>query len=211
MKKAVVLLSGGLDSTTVLAVARQEFDVYALTVAYGQRHGEEIQAAQRIAAAWRINHRLTYCALPWGGSALTDPAIAVPTEPADGIPATYVPARNTMLLALALSYAEALGARDIFIGISSVDYSGYPDCRQSFVDNFELLADVATKAGVEGDHWHIHAPLVRMSKADTIRLGLSLGVDYEMTHSCYQPVGGRPCDVCDSCRIRNAAFVEVAL
>lgn len=212
-KKAVVLLSGGLDSATVAAQALADgFDLYPLHVNYGQRHGlAEGRAAIMVATAMGLPFPKTIsCPLTaWGGSALTDPAIDVPIEPTDGIPVTYVPARNTVLLALALSYAEALGARDVFIGVSSVDYSGYPDCRQAFIDNFELLADVATKAGVEGERWRIHAPLVHLSKTDTIRLGLSLGVDYDLTHSCYQPTAAGPCGVCDSCRIRDTAFKEI--
>lgn len=208
--KAVVLLSGGLDSTTVLAQATADgYECHALTVAYGQRHAVEIAAARKVAGMMGASHRVANVAMDWGGSALTDHEIAVPTEPTDGIPITYVPARNTVFLALALSYAEAIGARDIFIGVSSVDYSGYPDCRPVFIGTFELLADVATKAGVEGQTWCIHAPLLHLSKADTIRLGRRLGVDYDQTLSCYQPTGTLPCGVCDSCRIRAAAFLEV--
>lgn len=210
--KAVVLFSGGLDSTTVLALAKSKgFDVHALTVNYGQRHNVEVLAAQHITFEMGVDHVITHAGLrAWGGSALTDDDIEVPTSDTDGIPATYVPARNTVLLGLALSYAEAIGARDIFIGVSSVDYSGYPDCRESFIGTFELLANVATKAGIEGKQWHIHAPLLHLSKADTIKLGLSLGVDYEQTWSCYQPTKqGLACERCDSCRIRAAAFAEV--
>lgn len=207
--KAVVLLSGGLDSTTVLYKARFDgYEVSALTVNYGQRHGVEVSAAQKIAADAGVPHYLAYAGLwAWGGSALTDENIRVPEEATDGIPVTYVPARNTVLLSLALSCAEAIGARDIFIGVSQIDYSGYPDCRLEFVDAFERLADVATKAGVEGERWTIHAPLLHMTKAATIRLGRSLGVDYDQTHSCYSGPGA--CGVCDSCRIRAAAFAEV--
>lgn len=204
--KAVVLFSGGLDSTTVLALVKSKgYSVHALTIAYGQRHGVEIQAAQRIAFQMGVRHQLSYVNIgAWGGSALTDPNIDVPTEPADGVPATYVPARNSVLLAMAMSYAEAIGAEDIFIGVSSVDYSGYPDCRPEYIRAFNAMAAIATKGAMR-----IHAPLVEMSKADTIRLGRELGVDYALTHSCYQPIDSAACGVCDSCRIRVAAFAEV--
>jgi len=206
MSKVVVLLSGGLDSTTVLARAVSAgHEVDALSVYYGQRHHRELFAARHVAEAWGVAHTVVNVDLhQWGGSALTDFDVPVPTEAADGIPVTYVPARNTVLLALAMSYAEAIGATEIHIGVSSVDYSGYPDCRPEYIEAFNAMATLATKNPVR-----IVAPLVTMSKADTIRLGRSLGVDYTMTHSCYQPTATGPCGQCDSCRIRDAAFAEV--
>ncbi len=210
-KRAVILLSGGLDSATVLAIARaQGFECYALSVAYGQRHAAELAAAQRVAAALgAARHQLMHVNLDAvGGSALTDPKIAVPEDavPA-GIPVTYVPARNTLFLALSLGWAEVLGAQDLFIGVNAVDYSGYPDCRPEFIRAFEALAQVATRAGVEGARLALHAPLLSMSKAEIIREGLRLGVDYAMTVSCYQadPMG-RACGRCDSCRLRREGF-----
>lgn len=204
--KAVVLFSGGLDSTTVLAMAKRAGrDVHALTVYYGQRHHREIQAAKRIAEEWDVPHVVVNVDMhQWGGSALTDFDIPVPTTETDGIPPTYVPARNTVFLALAMSYAEAIGAEEIYIGVSSVDYSGYPDCRPEFIEAFNRMAALATKNPVV-----ILAPLVHYSKAATIGIGRQLGVDYSMTHSCYQPIGNTLCGVCDSCRIRAAAFAEV--
>ena len=210
MTPAVVLVSGGLDSATALAIAQDRgFDCYALSVAYGQRHRVEIEAAQRIAhAAGVCAHRIIAVDLScFGGSALTDPDIAVPEAPTAGIPITYVPARNTVFLSLALAWAETLGARDIFIGVNAVDYSGYPDCRPAFMEAFAALARLATKAGVEGDQFEIHAPLVALSKAEIIRRGIALGVDYRVTVSCYQPdAEGRACGKCDSCRIRREGF-----
>lgn len=205
--KAVVLFSGGLDSTTVLALAKsQGYDVHALTVNYGQRHNTEVLAAQRIAFDMGVTHVISHVGLrAWGGSALTDDDIEVPEEETEGIPATYVPARNTVLLAMGLSYAEAIGAHKLFIGVSSVDFSGYPDCRSAFIEAFNRVATVGLREVIG-----IEAPLVHMSKADTIRLGRSLGVDYGRTWSCYQPTKkGLPCGKCDSCRIRAAAFAEV--
>ncbi len=208
--KAVVLTSGGLDSTTTLALARaQGYDCYALSFDYGQRHRVELQAAAQVAAALgALEHRFIRIDLGGiGGSALTDPSIAVPEQPSVGIPITYVPARNTMFLSLALGWAEVLGAQDIFIGVNAVDYSGYPDCRPAFITAFEQLADLATKAGVEGRHFHIHTPLIQLSKADIIREGVRLGVDYSRTVSCYQAdEAGRACGRCDSCRLRRAGF-----
>lgn len=208
--KAVVLLSGGLDSATVLALARERgYDVHALSVAYGQRHEAELAAAARIASACAVRqHRVITVNLDAvGGSALTDPSIAVPEIPTTGIPVTYVPARNMLFLALALGWAEVLGARDLFIGVNAVDYSGYPDCRPAFIEAFEALAAVATKAGVEGERFRVLAPLLRMSKAEIIAEGLRLGVDYTQTVSCYQAdTDGRACGVCDSCRLRRAGF-----
>jgi 7-cyano-7-deazaguanine synthase len=218
-KRAVVLLSGGLDSATVLAVARREgFACHALSIAYGQRHAVELAAARRVASALGVaEHREMHLDLrALGGSALTaDVAMPVDRsegEMASGIPITYVPARNTIFLSLALAYAEVIGAFDLFIGVNSVDYSGYPDCRPEFIEAFRAVADLATKAGVEGGHFAIHTPLISLSKADIIRLGASLGVDYGLTHSCYDPTpGGAACGRCDSCRIRAAGFVAAGV
>jgi 7-cyano-7-deazaguanine synthase len=207
--KAVVLLSGGLDSATALAIARSEgYGCHALSVAYGQRHAVELDAAKRIAAAADIPHQVMSVSLDAiGGSSLTDLGIAVPESPTTGIPSTYVPARNTLFLSLALGWAEVLGARELFIGVNAVDYSGYPDCRPEFVAAFEQLANVATKAGVEGSRFRIHTPLIRMTKAEIIRRGAALGVDFAKTVSCYQADdAGRACGHCDSCRIRRDGF-----
>ncbi len=213
---AVVLLSGGLDSATVLAQARADgFACHCLSIDYGQRHGAELQAATRVATALGAQaHRvLTLDMGQFGGSALTDRAIPVPTgglQP--GIPATYVPARNTVMLSLALAWAEVLGARDIFVGVNAVDYSGYPDCRPEFIAAFEALANLATKAGVEGRRIRIRAPLVSLSKAQIIALGVRLGVDYGLTVSCYQAdAGGRACGACDSCRLRREGFAAAGM
>ena len=213
---AVVLLSGGLDSATVLAQARADgFACHCLSIDYGQRHGAELQAATRVATALGAQaHRvLTLDMGQFGGSALTDRAIPVPTgglQP--GIPATYVPARNTVMLSLALAWAEVLGACDIFVGVNAVDYSGYPDCRPEFIAAFEALANLATKAGVEGRRIRIRAPLVSLSKAQIIALGVRLGVDYGLTVSCYQAdAGGRACGVCDSCRLRREGFAAAGM
>ncbi|MGH8208115.1 MAG: 7-cyano-7-deazaguanine synthase QueC [Steroidobacteraceae bacterium] len=207
---AVVLLSGGLDSATALAIARaQEFECYALSVAYGQRHSAELDAARRVALAYGVrDHRIMRVDLAGiGGSALTDSSIAVPEAPASGIPVTYVPARNTMLLSLALAWAEVLGARDIFVGVNVLDSSGYPDCRPEFIAAFANLATLATKAGVEGHPCRIRTPLISLSKAEIIREGTRLGVDYALTVSCYQADAlGRACARCDSCRLRRAGF-----
>lgn len=210
-KRAVVLLSGGLDSATVLAIARsQGFTCYALSVDYGQRHLAELTAATRVAQALNAaGHRTLHLDLSQlGGSALTDTSIDVPTGGvAPGIPVTYVPARNTIMLSLALAWCEVLGAADIFVGVNAVDYSGYPDCRPQFIEAFEQLANLATKAGVEGQKLSIHAPLIAMSKSDIITTGITLGVNYALTVSCYQAdVNGRACGVCDSCRLRRAGF-----
>jgi len=208
--KAVVLLSGGLDSATALAIACDlGFSCHALSVDYGQRHRAELDAARRVAAAQGIiDHSVVPIGLgAIGGSALTDPQIAVPQQPTSGIPVTYVPARNTVLLALALGQAEVIGARDIFVGVNAVDYSGYPDCRPEFIAKFQELADLATKAGVEGHGSRIHTPLINLSKADIIRRGVALGIDYGLTVSCYQADdAGRACGVCDSCRLRAEGF-----
>jgi 7-cyano-7-deazaguanine synthase len=215
LKKAVVLVSGGLDSATVLAIARrQDYACYALSFDYGQRHRVELQAAARVAALMgAVEHKtMTLDLAGIGGSALTDPAIAVPEQAGDGIPVTYVPARNTVFLALALGWAEVLGAQDIFIGVNAVDYSGYPDCRPEFIAAFEKTANLATKAGVEGRHFHIHTPLIQMSKARIIQEGVGLGVDYALTVSCYQAdAQGRACGRCDSCRLRREGFAAAGV
>lgn len=213
--RAVVLLSGGLDSATTLAIARGEgFACHALSVDYGQRHGAELDAAAAVARGLgALEHRVMRVDLAGiGGSALTDSRIDVPESPTDGIPVTYVPARNTMMLALALAWAEVLDAHDIFVGVNAVDWSGYPDCRPQFIEAFERLAVEATKAGVEGKPWRIHAPLIRWSKAQIIREGVRLGVDYGITVSCYQADGeGRACGRCDACRIRRAGFEQAGM
>jgi 7-cyano-7-deazaguanine synthase len=219
-KRAVVLLSGGLDSTTVLAAARRDgFRCHALSIAYGQRHTAELDAARHVAKALgAVEHRVIGIDLRQiGGSALTAD-IAVPKDrPAEdmahGIPITYVPARNTVFLALALGYAEVVGSFDLFIGVNVIDYSGYPDCRPEFITAFEGLANLATKAGVEGrGRFRIHAPLAQLTKADIIRLGHSLGVDYSLTHSCYDPApDGSACGHCDSCLLRRAGFEAAGL
>jgi 7-cyano-7-deazaguanine synthase len=213
--EAVVLLSGGLDSYTAAAVAKREgFSIAALSIDYGQRHVRELEAARAVAGALGAARHLelTLDLTAIGGSALTSPAIDVPKDqPIDPqvIPSTYVPARNTIFLSLALGWAEVLGASDIYIGVNALDYSGYPDCRPEFIRAFEQLARVATKAGVEGRQLSIHTPLISLSKAEIVRLGLSLGLDYGLTHSCYDPpADGRPCGHCDSCRLRAAGFAE---
>ena len=216
MKRAVVLLSGGIDSTTTLAIARAEgYEVYALSFEYGQRHQIETQAAQRVARSLGAKeHRIAKIDLRvFGGSALTDD-IDVPkqrseTEIADGIPITYVPARNTIFLAYALAWAEVISANDIFIGVNAIDYSGYPDCRAEFIEAFESLASLATKAGVENRRFHIHTPLIKFSKAEIIRKAVELGVDLSLTHSCYDPSPkGFACAECDSCLLRLKGFRE---
>ena len=215
MPKAVVLLSGGLDSVTTLALAREQgFDCYALSLEYGQRHTAELDAARRLASAAKVKeHKVIRIELDAvGGSALTDASIAVPDQPSEGIPVTYVPARNTVFLSLALGWAEVLGAWDLFIGVNAVDYSGYPDCRPEFIAAFEQLARLATKGGVEGGAYHVHAPLINLGKAEIIREGLRLGVDYSQTVSCYSADdAGRACGVCDACRLRAAGFREAGV
>lgn len=215
MAKAVVLLSGGLDSATVLAIAREAgYDCYCLSFRYGQRHAAELRASERLARQLgALEHRVFPIELSaFGGSALTDANLSVPEQSTEGIPVTYVPARNTVFLAVALSWAEALDARDIFIGVNAVDYSGYPDCRPEYIAAFEALANLATKAGVEGDRFRIHAPLIHMGKADIIRRGLALGVDYTMTISCYAAdAQGRACGACDACRIRVRGFADAGI
>jgi 7-cyano-7-deazaguanine synthase len=215
MKKAVVLLSGGMDSATVLAIARGEgFECHCLTVNYGQRHRAELVAAARIAGALRAaGHRMITLDLAgFGGSALTDKSIAVPEAPSAGIPVTYVPARNTIFLSLALAWAETLGARDIWFGANAVDYSGYPDCRPDYMRAFEALANLATKAAVEGSPLALHTPIISLSKADIIRRGAALGVDFAATVSCYQATEeGLACGRCDACRLRRAGFEAAGL
>ena len=214
-KKAVVLLSGGLDSATVLAQAKAEgFDCYALSFNYKQRSSSELLAAQRVASG-ACQHRVLDIDLSqFGGSALTDPSIAVPEEAGDesNIPVTYVPARNTVFLSLALAWAEVLDAQDIFIGVNAVDYSGYPDCRPEFIEAFETMANLATKAGVEGRRLTVHTPLIHLTKAQIIAAGVALGVDYAETVSCYQAdETGRACGKCDSCRIRREGFLDAGV
>jgi 7-cyano-7-deazaguanine synthase len=214
LRKAVVLVSGGMDSAVTLAIARaQSFDCYALSVEYGQRHVSELAAAQRVSALFGAVHKTVKVDLrSIGGSALTDD-IDVPETPASGgIPVTYVPARNTIMLSVALGWAEVLGARDIFCGVNAVDYSGYPDCRPAFVEQFERLANLATKAGVEGDAIKIHAPLIELSKADIVREGMRLEVDFSATVSCYQAdADGRACGRCDACRLRAQGFADAGI
>lgn len=214
-RPAVVLLSGGLDSATVLAISRtQGYAPVAISFDYGQRHRAELDAAARVAAAMQVvDHRVVRIDLgSFGGSALTDTRIAVPESPSEGIPVTYVPARNTVFLAYALGLAEVRGATDIFIGVNAVDYSGYPDCRPAFIAKFEELANLATRAGVEGGRFRVHAPLMEMSKADIVRQGTALGVDYALTVSCYQAdAEGRACGLCDSCRLRAQGFAAAGL
>ncbi|MFZ8984094.1 MAG: 7-cyano-7-deazaguanine synthase QueC [Steroidobacteraceae bacterium] len=214
-KPAVVLVSGGLDSATVLAMARaQGFACHALSFDYGQRHRAELAAAARVAdALGAVAHKVVSIGIDaLGGSALTDPDIEVPTQPSAGIPVTYVPARNTVFLALALGWAEVLDAEDLFIGVNAVDYSGYPDCRPAFIEAFESLAKLATRAGVEGGRFTIHTPLIQLSKGDIIRRGQALGVDFAQTVSCYQADdSGRACGVCDSCRLRRQGFISAGL
>ncbi|KAA2284894.1 7-cyano-7-deazaguanine synthase QueC [Arenimonas fontis] len=214
MKKAVVLVSGGMDSAVVLAMAREQgFACHALSVAYGQRHTSELDAAARVAADLAaVEHKVVQVDLrSIGGSALTDD-IAVPESPGQGIPVTYVPARNTIMLSIALGWAEVLGARDLFCGVNAVDYSGYPDCRPAFIAAFERLANLATRAGVEGAGLRVHAPLMEMGKADIVRAGHRLGVDFGSTVSCYQAdAEGRACGRCDACRLRAQGFAEAGL
>ncbi len=214
-KKAVILLSGGLDSITVLAMAKKHnYVCYALSFDYGQRHNAELTAAVNIAKFYEVKeHKIIQLGLgSIGGSALTDEQIAVPNTLEAGIPVTYVPARNTVFLSLALGWAEVLNAHDVFIGVNAVDYSGYPDCRPEFIQAFQKLANVATKAGVEGRPFTIHTPLIALSKAEIIKQGVELGVDYQKTVSCYSAdVKGRACRVCDACRLRKIGFNEAGI
>ena len=216
-RRAVLLLSGGLDSYTAGAIAKADgLALHALTVCYGQVHAQEIEAARRVAAALGV---VAHLELPvdlaaMGGSALTGTGEVPKDRPLDdgAIPPTYVPARNTVLLSLALAWAEALGASDLVIGVNALDYSGYPDCRGEYIREFERLAALATRAGVEGARFRVHTPLIAMTKADIIRRGVALGLDYGLTHSCYDPVaGGRPCGRCDSCRLRARGFAEAGV
>ncbi len=219
--RAVVLVSGGLDSATVLAIARnQGYQIHALSFRYGQRHAVELEAAAQVAAALgAVEHKVVnvdLAPLIAGGSALTDSTIEVPkdrplAQMAAEIPVTYVPARNALFLCYALAWAEVLGARDLFAGMNALDYSGYPDCRPEFLSAFEQMARQGTRAGALGVEWKVHAPLIAMSKAEIIRTGMSLGVDYGMTHSCYDPVGSLACGRCDSCRLRKRGFEEAGV
>lgn len=215
VQRAVVLLSGGLDSATALAVARSEgYDCYALSFDYGQRHSAELNAARAVAAQLGAReHRVMTLDLgQFGGSALTDRNLAVPLQPSAGIPITYVPARNTVMLSLALAWAEVLAADAIYIGVNAVDYSGYPDCRPEYIEAFERMANLATKRAVEGQPLHIAAPLVDLSKAEIVRLGVGLGVDYALTVSCYQAdAEGVACGCCDSCRLRRQGFLDAGV
>lgn len=213
-KNAVILLSGGLDSATCLAIAKSRgFTLHCLTIQYGQRHDIELESARLIADSMGAKeHKIIEVDLSaFGGSALTDD-IPVPKDSlSEEIPVTYVPARNTVMLSLALAYAETRQANDIYVGVNAVDYSGYPDCRPEFINAFQNLARLATKSGVNGEEIVIHAPLIQMTKPEIIRTGLQLGVDYGITHSCYDPVDGRPCEHCDSCLIRMKAFAEIGM
>lgn len=212
---AVVLLSGGLDSATTLAIAKnQKYRCYALSVDYGQRHSVELAAATKVAQQFGVTeHRIVTIDLSqFGGSALTDADIPVPENTTSGIPVTYVPARNTIMLSLALAWAEVLAAQHIFIGVNAVDYSGYPDCRPEYIAAFEALANLATKRAVEGERMRIHSPLIALSKAEIIRTGVQLSVDYAMTISCYQPtIDGLACGRCDACRLRRAGFKDAGM
>ena len=214
-KKAVILVSGGLDSTTVTAMAmKQGYDCYTLSFDYGQRHRSELEAAQRVSELMTVHqHKVVKLDLgSIGGSALTESAIAVPEEETAGIPVTYVPARNTVFLSIALGWAEVLGADDIFIGVNAVDFSGYPDCRPEYIEAFERMANLATRAGVEGNRLTIHAPLIAMTKAEIIHTGLALGVDYSATVSCYQAdTSGAACGKCESCRLRRQGFNQAGV
>lgn len=214
-RRAVVLVSGGLDSATTLAIARShDYTCFALSFDYGQRHRIELQASARVAASIGVaEHRTMRLDIGWmGGSALTDTEVEVPEEPGAGIPVTYVPARNTIFLSVALGWAEVLGAQDIFIGANAVDYSGYPDCRPQYIAAFETMANLATRAGVEGNRFSIHAPLIHMSKAEIIRTGVDLGINYGLTVSCYNPgPRGEACGVCDSCRLRAQGFRDAGV
>jgi 7-cyano-7-deazaguanine synthase len=214
-RKAIILLSGGLDSITVLAMAKKQgYHCYALSFEYGQRHNAELDAARTIAVEYGVvDHKIINIDLgAIGGSALTDEHIAVPTSLQEGIPVTYVPARNTLFLSFALGWAEVLGCSDIFIGVNAVDYSGYPDCRPEFIKAFQKLANLATKSGVEGHPIKIHTPLITLSKADIIKIGIELGVDYQQTVSCYSSTkSGLACGICDACRLRKKGFEEAGV
>jgi len=215
IKKAVILVSGGLDSSTVLAIAKQQgFDCYTLSFDYGQRHRSELFAAAKVSDAMQVmEHKVVSLDLATiGGSALTDTNIEVPEYETTGIPVTYVPARNTVFLSIALGWAEVLGANDIFVGVNAVDYSGYPDCRPDYINAFEQMANLATKAGVEGNKLTVHAPLINMTKGQIIQAGIKNGVDYSATVSCYQAdEEGAACGVCDSCRLRKQGFIDAGV
>jgi len=215
MPRAVVLVSGGLDSATVLAIAREQgCECYGLSFDYGQRHRIELDAAQRVTKSLgAVAHKLVQLDIGWmGGSALTDTRLNVPHQPSAGIPITYVPARNTIFLSIALGWAEVLNARDIFIGVNAVDYAGYPDCRPEFIQAFQNLANLGTGAGVEGDGFRVHAPLIHLSKGEIIATGVRLGVDYALTLSCYEPDAvGQACGTCDSCRLRAQGFAAAGV
>jgi 7-cyano-7-deazaguanine synthase len=215
MTRAVVLISGGLDSATVLAIARERgCECYGLSFDYGQRHRIELDAAQRVAKSLgAAAHRVVPLDIGWmGGSALTDTSLNVPHQPGEGIPITYVPARNTIFLSVALGWAEVLDARDIFIGVNAVDYAGYPDCRPEFIQAFQNLANLGTRAGLEGHGFRVHAPLINLNKAEIIATGVRLGVDYALTLSCYEPdAAGRACGTCDSCRLRAQGFAAAGI
>ena len=215
MQKAVILVSGGLDSATVLSMAKNEgYECYALSFDYGQRHSHELLQSKRVSEALGVKqHRIANIDLGvFGGSALTDDSISIPDQQEQGIPITYVPARNTVFLSMALGWAEVLGANAIFIGANAVDYSGYPDCRPEYIQSFEVMANLATKQSVEGKPFKILAPLIDLTKAEIIKQGLELGVDYGITSSCYDPQeNGQPCGVCDSCRIRAAGFAAAGV
>ena len=215
MTRAVVLVSGGLDSATVLAIARdQGCECYALSFDYGQRHRIELEAAQRVSGSLgAATHKRVQLDIGWmGGSALTDARLNVPHQPSEGIPITYVPARNTIFLSVALGWAEVLNARDIFIGVNAVDYAGYPDCRPEFIQAFQNLANLGTRAGLEGHGFRVHAPLINLTKAEIIATGMRLGVDYALTLSCYEPdAAGRACGTCDSCRVRAQGFAAAGI
>ena len=214
-KKAVILVSGGLDSSTVLAIAKQQgFDCYTLSFDYGQRHRSELFAAAKVSDAMQVKeHKVVSLDLATiGGSALTDTNIEVPEYETTGIPVTYVPARNTVFLSIALGWAEVLGANDIFVGVNAVDYSGYPDCRPDYINAFEQMANLATKVGVEGNKLTVHAPLIDMTKGQIIQVGIKNGVDYSATVSCYQAdEEGAACGVCDSCRLRKQGFIDAGV
>ena len=214
-KKAVILVSGGLDSSTVLAIAKQQdFDCYTLSFDYGQRHRSELFAAAKVSDAMQVKeHKVVSLDLATiGGSALTDTNIEVPEYETTGIPITYVPARNTVFLSIALGWAEVLGANDIFVGVNAVDYSGYPDCRPDYINAFEQMANLATKAGVEGNKLTVHAPLIDMTKGQIIQAGIKNGVDYSATVSCYKAdEEGAACGVCDSCRLRKQGFIDAGV
>ena len=214
-KKAIILLSGGLDSITVLAQAiNQSYQCYALSFDYGQQHKAELNAAKEIAKFYQVSmYKVIELGFgDIGGSALTDEHISIPESPQKGIPVTYVPARNTVFLSFALGWAEVLGVHDIFIGVNAVDYSGYPDCRPEFIESFQKLANIATKAGVEGEKFKIHAPLIKLRKSDIIKLGIELGVDYKQTVSCYAAdIEGRACGACEACRLRASGFQDAKI